>query len=113
MTSTWVYGIACVTGVLVAAAGTLMGNVMVFALGPILLGAMIVPLGLMDTYRTAKRDARIGQIARERGETLPSVSDALRNYPYQNVVYGTAASEVMQLRNEEKDREWKERIKRP
>ncbi len=82
------------------ALGTLMGNIEVIMIGIGAMTAIIVPVALMGIYVGAKRDAEIGKIARERGEVLPSVAEVMRDYPYQNVVAGSAASEVMRLRQE-------------
>jgi hypothetical protein len=99
-TSGWGYGIACLVGIGMTALGTFMGNIEVIMIGLGAMATIVVPIALMGVYRDGKKWTEIGKIARARGETLPSVADVMRDYPYQNVVAGSAASEVMRLRQE-------------
>ena len=56
--------------------------------------------------RRAERHTKLGETLRSKGIAIREgggVADVMRDYPYQNVVYGTAASEIMELRNQKKD----------
>jgi hypothetical protein len=110
----WVSGIVCLMGVVVAGLGLLTGSFEVLVYGLIGMGAIIVPLAFVGIYTSAKRDAEVGKMLRAMG-IYPSgnaVAEVMRDYPFQNVVYGTAASEIMELRYAEEARERHERLRR-
>ncbi len=86
-------------------AGLGLGFIEVGTFGLIVTWGIAIAYGMKGHEERMSLYREMGRIASERGEIMPTVAEIMRDYPYQNVVYGTAASEVMNLRNEERERE--------
>lgn len=101
-----------VTGIVVigATAGLGLGAIELGAMGLVGTWGIAIVYGMRGLNRKFKALNEVGKIARARGEVLPSVAEAMRDYPYQNVVYGTAASEIMELRFEERERDFRRQL---
>lgn len=101
-----------VTGIVVigATTGLGLGAIELGAMGLVVTWGIAIAYGMRGLNREFKALNEIGRIARARAETLPSVAEAMRDYPYQNVVYGTAASEVWELRNQMRREEFHRRL---